>query len=718
MAESVSWLVAVMAEGAWWVLVSVALLLLFFPDGRLPGPRWRWVPGVMVGSTIVNQVWGAMDTTPFLPPLEDLARPFPEAPVWLRVVSEVAFVVMLVLVLACAASLAVRFRRVRGVQRKQITWLAVGGFGVALYPLFCLIELLVWGQTQWLSTAVGVTAIIGIPVATAIAILRHDLYDVDKALAGAVTWGLVSVLLLGIYASSTVVAGVLLGQGSAVAAAAATAICALALTPLRHRLQTRVDGRLYPLRRAAFAAIDQLHQDAAAGHSTPERLESVLRTALRDPGLRIGFRLPDSDGFVDADGATVPAQAGAPVVLGGTPIGVLVPGDGEASTELLRDVAARAATIAEMVRLRLELAQTLREVESSRARLVQIGYDERRRLERDLHDGAQQRLVSLGMAIRLAQRHLGDGTVDVNDLLDQSVAELGTAVAELRRIAHGIRPSRLDDGLSAGAGPAGAQCSAPDRPGRRRRTLPDDVATTAYFVVSEAVTNAVKHAEREPHRAAGHPGRRPGAGARRATTGAAAPPCGPSPRIADRVAALGGTLDVHQPARPRHRGGGGAAVRIVIGEDSALFREGLAGCSPTPGTTSSPRPTTRRRLVAAVTAQRPDLAIIDIRMPPDRTDDGARAARRPARARRELRHRAVVAAPRDAVTRSTSSPPATSVTCSRTGCFDVDDFLDALRRVAAGGSALDPEVVATLLRRRARTTRSHADRRGSGRCSR
>jgi signal transduction histidine kinase len=358
---------------------------------------------------------------------------------------------------------------------------------------------------------------------------------------------LVSVLLLGIYASSTVVAGVLLGQGSAVAAAAATAICALALTPLRHRLQTRVDGRLYPLRRAAFAAIDQLHQDVAAGRSTPERLESELRTALRDPGLRIGFRIPGSDGFVDADGVTVPANAGTPVVLGGTPIGILVPGDGEASTELLRDVAARAATIAEMVRLRLELAQTLREVESSRARLVQIGYDERRRLERDLHDGAQQRLVSLGMAIRLAQRHLGDGTVDVNDLLDQSVAELGTAVAELRQIAHGIRPSSLDDGLSAAVArlvrnvPIVIDLDVDDG------QLPDDVATTAYFVISESLANAVKHAEAsriglQVSRVNGQ------VLVRVSDDGRGGAALRPESGIADRVAALGGSLDVVSPA--------------------------------------------------------------------------------------------------------------------------------------------------------------------------
>ena len=107
-------------------------------------------------------------------------------------------------------------------------------------------------------------------------------------------------------------------------------------------------------------------------------------------------------------------------------------------------------TLVELVRLRLEVTAALREVEASRARLVQVGDRERRRLERDLHDGAQQRLVSLGMALRLAQRQLDDGTIaELDGLLDQTVAELGTAVAELRQIAHGLRPSSLDDGLHA-----------------------------------------------------------------------------------------------------------------------------------------------------------------------------------------------------------------------------------------------------------------------------
>jgi signal transduction histidine kinase len=144
------------------------------------------------------------------------------------------------------------------------------------------------------------------------------------------------------------------------------------------------------------------------------------------------------------------------------------------------------------VRLRLEVTAALRDVEASRARLVQVGYEERRRLERDLHDGAQQRLVSLGMALRLAQRHL-DGA-DMHRLIDEAVAELGTAVAELRQIAHGLRPSSLDDGLRAALAGLAQHLPIPVVLENDDDSLPDDVATTVYYVASEAIANAVKHA--------------------------------------------------------------------------------------------------------------------------------------------------------------------------------------------------------------------------------
>jgi signal transduction histidine kinase len=334
-------------------------------------------------------------------------------------------------------------------------------------------------------------------------------------------------------------------------------VCAAALSPLRARLQRGVDRRLYPTRRAALAAVETLTRDASSGRAKPEQLEGVLRAAVRDPALRVGFQVPGTDGYVDAEGTRVEPGDGVPVELGGQRIGLIRPGSDAVRPELLRQVAGAAATLVEVVRLRLEVASALRAVESSRARLVQAGYEERRRLERDLHDGAQQRLVSLGMAFRLAQRHLDDGTVDVDGLLDQGVAELGTALAELRRIAYGLRPGRLDDGLDAALAelvrtvPIAVELDVcPDR-------LPDDVATTAYYVVSEAITNTVKHAsaDRIRLRVARDDSRLLVSVTDDGRGGAA---LSPRSSIADRVAALGGTLRVHSPL------GDGTRVEAVL----------------------------------------------------------------------------------------------------------------------------------------------------------
>ena len=548
LAASLSWLVAILAEVAWWILVAVALLLLFFPDGQLPGRRWRWVPAAAVVAAFVTQAYGAFDATPFRPPLEDLARPFGPAPLWLEALGLVAFVALLTIVLASAFSLVLRYRRSDRLRRAKIKWLAIGGLGVALYPFVCGLEILAWGSPGWVSAGVGIAGLVGIPIGISVATLRHDLYDVDKALSRAVAWGLVTVTLIGIYAASVITAGVLLGRESATAAAAATALAALTLSPLRHRLQHAIDRRLYPQRRAALAALDRLYRDAGAGRAQPEDLQSVLRTTLRDEDLLVGFRRPGAEGYVDPRGeAMLVHDRAMPVMLSGEPIGVLVPGSGGPSRELLREVAGRATTMIEVVRLRLELAEALREVEASRARLVQIGYVERRRLERDLHDGAQQRLVSLGMALRVAQRHIADGTVDLHGLLDESVAELGTAVAELRQIAHGLRPTSLDDGLQAAVGRLIQSVPVTVEMELEAGSLPDDVATTAYFVISEAVTNAVKHANasRIGLRVSRTDGK---VVVQVRDDGKGGAVLDERSALADRVAALGGSLLVDSPA--------------------------------------------------------------------------------------------------------------------------------------------------------------------------
>ncbi len=542
-----AWLVALSAENAWWVLCTFGLLLLYFPDGHLPSHRWRWVPPTLVVSTALVQAYGAFEEIPFRPPMEDLDRPFGPPPLWLEI-GGLAFFVMLPLFAACAVSLLLRYRRSGRVARQQIKWLAVAGVGMPLYPLLCLLEILVRGEASWLSGAVGVASLVATPVAAGIAVLRHDLYDVDKALALAATWGLVTALLLATYAAVSSAAGLVVGD-SDLGVALGTAAAALLLLPGLRVVRRLVDARTYPLRRAALDAVDRLHGEVSAGRARPEQLQEVLRDSLRDATLRVGYRVPGSDAFLDASGQPVPDE-GAPVLLDGEQTGVVVRGTGVASPELLREVADRCTTLVEVVRLRAEVASALHDAQSSRARLLEIGYEERRRMERDLHDGAQQRLVSLGMRLRLAQRHLDDGTVDVDNLLDECVAELGTAVAELRQIAHGLRPSSLDDGLPAALSnlvrdlPLAVDMDVDDEP------LPDVVATTAYFVASEAITNAIKHAEAT--RIELRVVRRDGHLLVRVTDdGRGGARLGVRSGLADRVAALGGSLHV---ASPRGRG--------------------------------------------------------------------------------------------------------------------------------------------------------------------
>ena len=554
--------VALLDESGWWLLVAVALLLLYFPDGRLPGPRWRPVPVALVALGAGQQAYGAVAGQPFLEPLQDLPRPWGPLPGWAETLSEAGFALFLGLVLVAGVSLVVRFRRSTGRPRAQLKWLALSGLAAVLYPFVCLAEIIVAGSTGPVATGFGLVALVSLPASVAVAMLRHDLYDVDRVLADSVTYAVVLVVLLGTYALSALGLGLFLGRGSAASAAAATAVCALMLSPARARLKGVVDRVFYPPRQAALAAIDQLQQRIHTERAHPEEFEQVLRVALRDPGLRVGLLVPGSPGFTDAAGTPVGGAGLVPVTLGGTQIGVLVATE-RTGPAVLRTVATAAASLVEVIRLRAGLARALREVEASRTRLVQVGDAERRRLERDLHDGAQQRLVSLGMAMRLAQRRLPGGGVDVDGLLDRSVAELSTAVAELRQIAHGLRPTSLDDGLHAALAALTHTLPIPVRLEIGPDPLAEDVTTTAYYVAAEAVTNAAKYA--------GATGIdiRVGRSARGVEVrvsddgcgGAVAQPGSGLAGLADRVAAVGGSLSLDSPA-----GRGTTIVAMLPGE--------------------------------------------------------------------------------------------------------------------------------------------------------
>ena len=339
------------------------------------------------------------------------------------------------------------------------------------------------------------------------------------------------------------------------AAVAATSLCALLLAPLRARLQQRVDRWLYPARRAALAAIDELNRQTA---QAPEQLEVVLQRAIGDATLRVGFLAADRSSVVDLAGAPVEqSSVSVPVRLGDEQIGLI--DSGRTSRELLRDIAAAAAPTVEVIRLRLGLRQALREVEASRSRILRAGYEERQRLERDLHDGAQLRLVSLGMALRIAQRHL-EARRRRDALLGQLSSELGTAVSELRQLANGIRPSCLDDGLVPALSVLIDTVPIPVDVRVSDTRVDDDLQTTAYYVASEAIANAVKHSRAT--KIALHVDARgddlyvrvedDGVGGAEQRDGSGLS------RLADRVGAHGGTLVVSSPRN------GGTTVEAIL----------------------------------------------------------------------------------------------------------------------------------------------------------
>jgi signal transduction histidine kinase len=562
----VSDLYVALSGGTWMFLyVPPALLMLFFPDGRLlPGRRWRWVAGGLLAVPVLFTLLVALDPKPYPPPFQGVSHPL-RLPAGYEPIAAAAAIallpVLLGLLVASAAAMVVRFRRAPDdVRRAQLKWFALGAAFLPATLLLCWASYLFFGGPDLVLAGLAAT-FLAIPLATAIAMLKQDLYDVDRAISAAATYGVVTAGLLGFYTVASFVVGLGAGQASPVAVAAATAVCAAALAPLRSRLQRQIDGRLYPARRAAFAAIEGLRQRTHAGVARPEQLEAALRAALRDPALRVGYRLPGAAVLVDATGRPMDPGGAycAPVRLGDHDIGAIVRG-GTGSRELLRETAAASALLVEVVRLRIELRRALADAEASRGRLLHAGYEERRRLERDLHDGAQQRLVSLGMALRLAQRHLDDGTVDVDGVLDEAVAELGTAVAELRQIAHGLRPSSLDDGLGNALTTLVSKVPIPVVLEVCPDQLPDDVATTAYYVASEAMANAVKHAQPAAIglRVARADGRvtiqvrDDGLGGARMLPGAGLA------GLADRVAAAGGALHLSSSA------GRGTLVEAVL----------------------------------------------------------------------------------------------------------------------------------------------------------
>jgi signal transduction histidine kinase len=524
--EWVTWL------GVWplpLVLALVGVTIMSFPDGRLPEPRglWRLVVAVMlaVGAAlaVVSALWPveyAENSLPVDHPLH-VGGAATAQDVW-SVAGPAAYLGFQLAWLAC---LVVRLRRADADEVQQVKWF---GSGVALAAVAMVGGLIVFG-----TATLGVLAAPLIPVAAGAAILRYRLYDIDLVLNRTLVVGTMAALVSAAYVGMVVGVGELLGLSDSPDLAlslVATAAIALAFDPVRRRVQRGADRLVHGNRPTPYEALSRLSEQLGrtGAHDTDTLFAGLASTVADGVGAaEVTLWVGSEHELVAVASWPPPAPAAVPTELEalgrqprthvrhivhqdrlrGAVTLTKAPGEVLTSTEdrLLGDIAAQAGLVIDNVGLGAELQDRLHEIAAQAAelraaaqRIVAAQDEARRRIERDLHDGAQQRLVTLALSLQsLAHRAETLGDPELAADADGARRELLDALAELREMARGIHPTILvDEGLEAALAFLAERSPVPvDVDVHLRGRLGSAIEATAYFVVSEALTNAARHAD-------------------------------------------------------------------------------------------------------------------------------------------------------------------------------------------------------------------------------
>jgi signal transduction histidine kinase len=510
---------------AWWMgdflwvgilALPTTFLLLLFPDGRVPSPRWRPVLWILTAFFATALTGFALDPVTYAGGYEnpigvDAVRPvaqFLDGP---------GYLVLVALALVCAVSVVQRFRRADRQQRQQIKWFA---FAVAILVVYFVIDAVVTAldlpRGFWLDTVGSVIAFASLPVGIGIAILRHRLFDIDLVINRTVLFGLLAAFITAVYVGIVVGVGSLVGgRGNLFLSILATAIVAVAFQPIRARARHFANRLVYGKRATPYEVLSAFSEQLGNRASGEEILPRMARMIGEATGaeragvwIHVGDELRPAAAWppgraageaVKARGDQVPDFPGDRVFAvrhQGELLGALTVRTSrrepltETQEKLLEDLAGQAGLVLRNVRL-------IEELRASRQRLVAAQDQERRRLERNIHDGAQQQLVALAVKIRLA-RTLSDRDVEkAQSLLDQLQAEAQEALENLRDLARGIYPPLLaDQGLAAALEAQARKVPFPVtvEPNGIGR-YPPETEATAYFCVLEALQNAAKYAE-------------------------------------------------------------------------------------------------------------------------------------------------------------------------------------------------------------------------------
>ncbi|WP_067173197.1 sensor histidine kinase [Microtetraspora niveoalba] len=454
-------------------LLSIgSVLLLLVPEGRLPSPRWRPVAAVAVAGITVFTVLLAFVPGPVGNPYAVKAlRP-------LELGLPIALGVLALISISCMAGLVVRTVRATGQPRLQLLWICSGGVAFAVGSFS---DSVLPGAVAVPLTAAGTFAL---PAGIALAMLRHDLYETGPLLRAFLTYGLLALVLAGVFALLAPIPG----DANAVAAAGV----ALAAEPTR-RFLGRTTGRiLYGGRADPREAAARLAERLAAT-SVPDEIVAALAEAVTDvtrtPYLRVRLGPEDDPLKVIERGEPRPVALTVPLSFQGEALGSLDVAQG--SPWMLRRLALQAGAA-------LAAAHRQMALQHSRLLLVTAREEERRRISRDLHDGLGPVLAGIGFSVDAAGNALRDDPDRARSLLAHIRGQVGEAGTSVRRLVRGLRPPEL---AQLGLGPAIEYSSASlhasgvavevgvcDTSG-----LGAAVETAAYLVTREALTNAIRH---------------------------------------------------------------------------------------------------------------------------------------------------------------------------------------------------------------------------------
>ena len=348
-----------------------------------------------------------------------------------------------------------------------------------------------------------------IPVSIVVGVMRYGMYEIDVIVRRSVVFGALSAVIAVIYIGLAAAPGLALGDQIPVPLAVVITIAAaLAFAPLRRTLERVADRWVFGARINRYQLLTEfgagLEQAVGLADLLP-RLADAVRQGLGAPWVRVCLQgneyvagLP-----VGAPELTVPLERGDHRDFGWSVVGSIECGPKRHGyepndRELLTTLAGQAATAIANVQLTAELASRLDELERSRARIVAAADAERRRIERNIHDGVQQQVVALMMKLRLSRNQIGRGELAAEEALAELQTDVKELLVDLRELAHGIHPPVLSDGGLVAAVeartarlPFDVRISAP--PALRSRRFAEDVEGAAYFVICEALTNVVKH---------------------------------------------------------------------------------------------------------------------------------------------------------------------------------------------------------------------------------